>query len=76
MTYLRNVNETVDSLLNLYKCSERNDSNNLSVNNVAYSILFSCKIPRLGLELLVAYRNFLVLFIYLQNKEVIRLAYL
>ncbi len=67
------MNKTVDSLFNLYERSERNDSYNFSVNNIALSVFLCRKIPRLRLKLFVANRNLFVFAVDFKNFELITL---
>lgn len=76
VAYLRYVNETVDAFFNLNECTEGYEPYNLAVNNVADCILFGCKVPGLGLKLLITYGNLLVLFVNFENEEVVSFAYL
>ena len=65
------MNEAVDALFNFYESTERHDPYYLTVDHVAHRILFRSKLPRLTLELLVAYGNLFVLFVYFENEELI-----
>ena len=71
MADLGYVYKTVDALFNLYECAERYNPYDLALYDVAYVILVSGKLPRLGLKLLVADGNLLVFPVNLENLEVI-----
>ena len=73
-TYVADMQQTVDMVVEFDKCAEGQDASDLTYYACAYGELLGCNVPGLGLQLLVAQGNAILFAIECKHDKFVGFA--